>query len=115
MAYTFTQRIADTVKAALKNTARTQTELADHLGITQPNISRRLRGEQPFRLEEIAGIADFFGTTVEAVIGGRAAGNSGQHTVSPAPTHMDPPRASREAESGKDRPAATEPPTEYAS
>ena len=90
MAYKFTERIATLVAADLKAHGRTQQQLADHLGITQPNVSKRLRGESPFTLDELPKIAEFFGTTIEHLLEGRAADNSGQHTVSPAPTLKTP-------------------------
>lgn len=112
---TFAQRIAIRIAAELKNAGRTQTQLADHLGITQPRVSARFRGVNPFTLDDIPKVAEFLGCTVEDLLGGQAADNSGPHSVSPAPTLKNPPRASREAESGMDRPAAAEEPTKQAS
>lgn len=115
MTTTFAKRIATRIAAELKAAGRTQTQLADHLGIAQPNVSKRFRGLTSFSLDDMPKVAEFLGCSVEDLIGGPAAGNSGQHSVSPAPTHVGPPRASREAESGKDRPAATDEHTKKAS
>lgn len=97
MAYDLSWRIANWVRAELIVTGRTQAQLAEHLGIGQPAVSRRLRGKHPFLVDELTKIAEYFGVSVADVIDGRIADNSGHHSVSPAPSL--PPRASQEAES----------------
>lgn len=103
MAQTFAERIAAKIATELKAAGRTQTQLADHLGIAQPNVSKRFRGVQPFPLDDLPKVAEFLGTTIEKLLGGQAAENSGQHSVSPAPTPAKGEPGSRER---LDRPAA---------
>lgn len=42
-----------------------QTELAAHVGLSQQAISRRLRGELPFDLDELERVADALGVAVD--------------------------------------------------
>ncbi len=53
--------IAGAVRAEMARQSRTQRQLAAALGIDQPSISLRLRGERPFRAEELVAIAAFLG------------------------------------------------------
>jgi transcriptional regulator with XRE-family HTH domain len=114
MASELAQRISARVGAELNSSAKTQEELAKHLGVTQPMISRRLAGKYAFPLNELPLLAGFFGITVADLCDerGQAADNSGQHSVSPAPTHIpqDPPKVEGDAGSRErlDRPAATQ-------
>jgi transcriptional regulator with XRE-family HTH domain len=73
MAQTLSQRIAATVRDRLADEGRTQTELAKYLGITQPNITRRLNGEYSFATNELESVAAFFGIALTDLIGGRVA------------------------------------------
>lgn len=41
-----------------------QRELADALGVSQMNVSRRLRGETPFDVDELAAVARLLGVEV---------------------------------------------------
>lgn len=54
-------KIAAEVRAELARQTKTQREVADRLGITQPSVQLRLSGQRPFRAEELAVIADWLG------------------------------------------------------
>lgn len=41
-----------------------QTTLAGHLGVSQVSVSRRLRGETPFDIDELVVIAGLFDVTI---------------------------------------------------
>lgn len=100
------QRIAEWVREGLERNGWTQQQLADHLGITQANVSRKLRGQQDFQVDQLPALADFFRVPLPTILGGQAAGNSGQNPVSAAP----PPRLGRARKQTRlDRPAASEP------
>ena len=62
--------------------------IADKLDIPPAQFGRRIRGEAKFTTPQIIGIAQVLGITeteLLADVTGRAAGNSGQHSVSSAP------------------------------
>lgn len=48
----------------------TQTMLAAHLGLSQAAISKRLRGETPVDVNELASIAEHFGVAPSALVAG---------------------------------------------
>jgi transcriptional regulator with XRE-family HTH domain len=54
-------RIAGEVRAAMARSQKTQRDLAEVLGIDQPSVSLRLRGERSFRAEELAVVAEWLG------------------------------------------------------
>lgn len=43
---------------------RTQYQMAEVLGLLQPNVSLRCRGERSFRAEELVKVADWLGVPV---------------------------------------------------
>lgn len=64
--------------------------LAERIGMGQRSMSKRLVGAVVFKAAEVAQIADVLGIPVAELLRvadgvGRAAGNSGDHSVSPAP------------------------------
>jgi transcriptional regulator with XRE-family HTH domain len=112
MTSSLSQRVAEWVTNRLRIEGKTQKQLADHLGIYQASVSRKLRGIDNFQLDQLDAVAEFFGVTVTDVLGGRVAGNSGKHSVSTAPT--PPVRASRTAESDWTDPRPPTPPSDVA-
>ncbi|CAN5142826.1 hypothetical protein BH11ACT6_BH11ACT6_34480 [soil metagenome] len=52
--------LAGEVRALLARRRIAQQEVADHLGISQSSMSRRLSGAQPFTTDEIYRLADLF-------------------------------------------------------
>ncbi len=51
----------------------TQSELADHLGITRQALSQRLLDRVDFRMGEVTAAARFLNTTIAALVGEVAA------------------------------------------
>lgn len=51
----------------------TQAQAAEHLGLTQPAISRRMTGAVPFDVAELDKLADLLGVTVASLVGDSAA------------------------------------------
>lgn len=58
MRSTYSDRVAAEVRAELGRQHKTQRELAEALGVSQVFVSRRLRGEVAFSLEELERIAE---------------------------------------------------------
>lgn len=52
------QRVADNIRAEVARRRISQTVLAEKVGIRQQALSRRLNGSTPFRIDELARIAD---------------------------------------------------------
>lgn len=46
----------------------TQSQLASHLGMAQAAVSRRLRGETSWRVDELQAVADFLDVPVSALL-----------------------------------------------
>jgi transcriptional regulator with XRE-family HTH domain len=59
-----TTGIAANVRAEAARHDRTQLDLAELLGITHSAISRRMRGETPFRDYELQSIAEYLGVSI---------------------------------------------------
>ena len=62
-------RFAGEVKALMGRHDVTQLRLAEYLGIGQPELSKRLKGRTPFKIDEILAIADGFGVSVGTLFG----------------------------------------------
>jgi transcriptional regulator with XRE-family HTH domain len=56
--------IAAEVRAEMARQQKLQSALGELLGLPQQSISRRLRGEIPFRAEELVRVADWLGVPV---------------------------------------------------
>lgn len=84
------------VRGEMLHQGKSQTELAMALGITQQAFSRRLLGKVAFDVNELTTLAAVLDVDVQQLlpsvsgVRGVAAQNSGQHTVSPAPTSASP-------------------------
>lgn len=57
------------VRAHLARNRKTQRDLSEVLGISQPQISARMNGDIAWDVNELAAIADWFGVPVTALIG----------------------------------------------
>lgn len=57
--------IAAKVRAAVAEHAKTQREIGEILGLPQSVVQLRLKGERPFRAEELVKLADGLGVPVE--------------------------------------------------
>lgn len=82
----FAKRLSKRIQTELDKHGITQEQFAEALGVQQSTISRRLAGKHAFPLTDLPVIADLFGITVSDLLGGQAADQSEQHSVSPAPT-----------------------------
>lgn len=65
--------IAATVSAALREAGISQRDAAARTGIAINTLSRRLTGNSPFLVTELALIAELLGTTVPELISAKAA------------------------------------------
>ena len=82
------RQISAAIRAAVERKGVKHRWIADQLNIPQTQFGRRIRGEAKFTTPQIIGIAHVLGVTeteLLADVTGRAAGNSGQHSVSSAP------------------------------
>jgi len=59
------EAIAAKVRAAVAEHEKTQREIGEILGLPQSVIQLRLKGERPFRAEELAKLASALGEPVE--------------------------------------------------
>lgn len=64
--------LIENINRLLTNKSMTQSKLGEILGMSQPNISKALNknDKKSFTLDQIIGIAKYFHTTVDALIGG---------------------------------------------
>ncbi len=65
--------LAANIRAELARNGKTQSDLADHLGITRQALSQRLLGRVDFRMGEVTAAATFLGTTIATLVGEVAA------------------------------------------
>ena len=52
------------IRALLGAADKTKRELGDHLGLSEPQMSKRMKGTIPWRHPELVAIADYFGVSV---------------------------------------------------
>lgn len=57
-------QVAATVRAELARAGRNQQSLANHLHLSQPAISRRLKGDVSFSIDELVSVAAYLGVDV---------------------------------------------------
>ena len=62
-------KVAAEVRAALGRFQIKQSDLAAVLGVTQTQVSRRLRGDVPFTLRDVEVIAEWFSTSPAVLMG----------------------------------------------
>lgn len=61
--------MGDEVRAALARRRLSQSDLGQHLGLSQAAVSRRLLGEVPFDIAELAAVAAFLDVPLDALTG----------------------------------------------
>lgn len=64
----YTRTVANTIRAELARRSLTQADLATALGVTQPSVSRRMSGQTPFTVDEVAKAAALLGLPVTALV-----------------------------------------------
>ena len=52
------------IRALLGAANKTKRDLGDHLGLSEPQMSKRMKGLIPWRHTELVNAADYFGVTV---------------------------------------------------
>lgn len=62
------EAVAANVRALLARNRATQAQLAALLGVSNATVSRRMTGELPWDVDELALIAARYGTTVESLV-----------------------------------------------
>ena len=55
---------APMIRALLGAANKTKRDLGDHLGLSEPQMSKRMKGLIPWRHTELVAAADYFGVTV---------------------------------------------------
>lgn len=65
MSMTYADSIAGNIRAEVSRREINQTDLAQHLGISQAQMSSRLRGRVEFKPSEMENIANFMGVEIE--------------------------------------------------
>lgn len=70
------------INQLMKNNGMTQEQLAEVLGMSQPNVSKALslKDKKSFTLDQVVGIAKHFGTSIDKLVG-----NSSEQTVKTGP------------------------------
>lgn len=69
--------ISRTVRLLMADRQVNQTMLAVVLGITQTQVSARLRGRTPWHIADLEALAAYFGVSVPELVGGNAGINPG--------------------------------------
>lgn len=57
--------IAAEVRAEVARQQKSQREIGEILGLPQPSVQMRLKGNTPFRAEELVMLAEAFGVSVD--------------------------------------------------
>jgi transcriptional regulator with XRE-family HTH domain len=65
---TYSRRVADAVRARLRETGKTQLDIVDATGIPRTTLNRRMTGLSPFTTTELALIAAFLETSSSALM-----------------------------------------------
>jgi transcriptional regulator with XRE-family HTH domain len=63
------EAVAEEIRALMGRRRVSQTRLAKVLGMSQPSLSNRLTGGQPFDVDELFTLAEYFGVEVTALFG----------------------------------------------
>jgi transcriptional regulator with XRE-family HTH domain len=76
MSEVITASVAAEVRAELARQRRTQRDLAEAIGLSQQAASRRLCGEVPFDIAELAKVAKLLGVPIEHFLAGSESGSA---------------------------------------
>ncbi|MEI8081664.1 MAG: helix-turn-helix transcriptional regulator [Actinomycetes bacterium] len=61
-------RVLATIRRRMDSQDITQAKLSELLGISQPNVSRRISGQVPLTVPELARIANVLGCTITELV-----------------------------------------------
>ncbi len=64
--------LADEIRGQLARSHRTQADLAALLGVSQPQVSARMRGEVPWRVDELVRVAEWLDVRPSVLLGDAA-------------------------------------------
>lgn len=75
MSFCNTDILIHNIYSLMKENNITQDKLANILGMSQPNVSKALslKDKKSFTLDQVAGIADYFGVSIDFLVGNRSA------------------------------------------
>jgi len=65
---THAEKVAAEVRASLARSGMPQSDLAQATGMSNASLSRKLKGRQPFYLDELMMIAPILGTSASALV-----------------------------------------------
>jgi transcriptional regulator with XRE-family HTH domain len=68
VAYRTKEQILDELRRLKEEHGASQEELAAVLGVAQSSVSRLLNGERGLTAAELAGLAEFFGVSVDSIL-----------------------------------------------
>lgn len=106
----FEKALMGEVKAWMGRRGVTQSQLAEVLGVTPSNMSKRLRGESRFPVRDLAAVAGFMGVSLGQLMGPVA---DAPIILDPGTPHdEDPAKAAAGAGSSAVRPVGLEPTTQ---
>lgn len=75
MSFCNTDILIQNIRSLMKANNITQEKLADILGMSQPNVSKALslKDKKCFTLDQVVGIANYFGVSIDFLVGNRSA------------------------------------------
>lgn len=75
MSFLDTDILIRNIQSLMKTNNITQEKLADILGMSQPNVSKALslKDKKCFTLDQVVGIANYFGVSIDFLVGNRSA------------------------------------------
>ncbi len=68
METTYGQQVAAEVRAEMARQRRTGADLARHLNRSQQTVSRRLNGESPWDVDDLAAVAAWLGVDLDRLL-----------------------------------------------
>lgn len=75
------ERIGAEVRAWMARRELRQIDVAEVLGVAQKNVSRRIRGDIPFRIDELLTLARFMGITLAQLLGEEIVNEKNPHPM----------------------------------
>ena len=75
------ERVGREVAAWMTRYNLRQADIAEILGFAQRNVSKRIRGEMPFRIDELLAIARYMGISLSQLLGEGIVNEKNPHPV----------------------------------